>query len=159
MTGKIEASGGPNDLSMVGVDGREPQPSDLRPDEYGPWAVLSDDRVIELVGHTRVAVGCAGGCGAVSESGLWQWSFTKQGVGGLYRVLTELNGEIKSRKEAKIKAGKATKQWSLRVSSLGSELFDDPDLCQSVISHGWDMVFEQHEHGYWAKRKKAALPW
>jgi hypothetical protein len=111
-------------------------PEELEESEIGVIAILEDDRIVNMVGWTRVITGCAGTCNSTSEGVVWEWNIESKCYTGLYKFLTNLLPTISKIKQEKIANKKPYKEWSKMAYSLGIDVLEDEELFNEIQSEG-----------------------
>ncbi len=104
------------------------------------WAVLIDDRIVEIVAALRMSVGCPV-AGAKTSKTIY-WDSERQGPPGLYAFLSSIPEEAAEVIEERKVAGKPFKQFSEMCSNLRSQIFfevvedDDTELFDEIMEEG-----------------------
>ena len=74
----------------LGPEGRPVSPDDLDDADDYILAVLPDDRIVCLIGHSRIRVGAASTNASTGVVGDWHWKHEIAGPAGLYSLIMDL---------------------------------------------------------------------
>lgn len=127
-------------MTPLGSNGYRVEPESLD-DSDGILAILPDDRIVLLVGHTRLRIGQGHGCGNSCVQSDWEWNSEQSAPEGLYKLIVGLPEAIKRR--AGLVAEKSRASWLKRTGTLGFQLMTDFDLAREVINNGVDSLLDQ----------------
>jgi hypothetical protein len=122
----------------LGPEGRPVSPDDLDDADDYILAVLPDDRIVCLIGHSRIRVGAASTNASTGVVGDWHWKHEIAGPAGLYSLIMDLPQSIDrecARREAE---GEATAAWRKAVRTLAYQLMTDLDYTREVLEESGD---------------------
>jgi hypothetical protein len=110
---------------------------ELEDTEEGILAVLPDDRVVMLVGYTRVRVG-GGICSCEgSKVGLtWDFVVQRDPIPGLYAAMSGYR-EAVAREVARRK--KRSPKWACSLL-VGYQALDDEEIATEATTDGWERI-------------------
>ena len=123
-------------ITPLASNGYPVQPDSLESFDNGILAVLPDDMVVRLVGHDQIRVGGGDGCGSVRSTGIWHWTFVRQGEAGHYGIMESLPYLIDFELGNREASGLPIKQWKTGVMTLGHQFLTDPELAAEAIQYG-----------------------